>query len=112
MREQGVSTNIIWRLFGINDVTGMLTTMQRVKLKIVLPTTATAKFAIDIAILESIFTLEINREIFIPNREVGRFSLLRKRIGRSLAKSGGLEALDVFWQCINAPHVRNHNTTL
>ena len=66
---------------------------QRVKLKIVLPTTAMAKFAIDIAILESIFTLEINREINIPNWEVGRFSLLRKQIGRSLAKSGGLEAL-------------------
>ena len=52
-----------------------------------------AKFTIDIAVPESIFTLEINREIFIPNREVGRFSLLRKQIGRSPAKSGGLEAL-------------------
>ena len=49
---------------------------QKVKLKIVLPTTAMAKIAIDIASLESTFTLEINREIFIPNREVGRFSLL------------------------------------
>ena len=68
---------------------------QRVKLKIVFPTTCTAmaKFAIDTAILESIFILEINREIFIPNREVGRFSLLRKTIGRSNAKSGCLEAL-------------------
>ena len=40
-----------------------------------------AKFAIDIDSLESIFTLEIHREIFIPNREVGRFSLLRKQSG-------------------------------
>ena len=56
---------------------------QRVKLKMVLPTTAMAKFAIDIASLESIqlFTLEIHRETFIPNREVGRFSLLRKQSG-------------------------------
>ena len=54
---------------------------QRVKLKIVLPTTDMAKLAIDSASLDCLFTLEINREIFIPNREVGRFSLLRKQSG-------------------------------
>ena len=51
---------------------------QRVKQKIVLPTTAMVNFSIDIA---SLFTLEINREIFIPNREVGRFSILGKKSG-------------------------------
>ena len=63
---------------------------QRVKLKIVLPTTAMAKLAIDSASLDCLFNLEINREIFIPSREI--FNITQK-IGRSPAKSGGLEAL-------------------
>ena len=45
--------------------------------KIVSPT-AVAKLAIDSASLES---LVINREIFIPNREIGRFSLFYKKSG-------------------------------
>ena len=80
----------IERLRGIKDDTAMFSTRETNKLKISLPTLA--KLAIDSASLESISTLEINREIFIPTREVGRFSLLRKKIGRSPAKSGGLEA--------------------
>ena len=59
------------------------------QLKIVSPT-AIAKLAIDSASLESIV---LNREIFIPNREIGRFSLFYQKIGRSPAKSGDLEAL-------------------
>ena len=50
-----------------------------------------AKLAIDSASLES---LVINREIFIPNREIGRLSLLLSKNGRSPAKSGDLEALE------------------
>ncbi len=60
---------------------------QRVKQKIVLPTTAMVNFSIDIA---SLFTPEINREIFIPNREVGRFSILGKNreISRQIGRLG------------------------
>ena len=78
MFEQDVSTNIaaLWYKRRHRYVDN-----QRVKLKVVLPTIAMAKFAIDN--LESIllFTLEINREIFIPIREVGRYSLLLKKSG-------------------------------
>ena len=49
-----------------------------------------AKLAIDSASLEF---LVINREIFIQNREIGRFSVFLSKIGRSPAKSGVLEAL-------------------
>ena len=81
MSEQGVLTNMaaLWYKRRYRYVDN-----KRVKLKIVLPTTAMAKFAIaDIASLESIFTLEINREIFIPNREGGYLrwtSLLSRRV--------------------------------
>ena len=51
--------------------------------------TATAKLAIDIASLES---LVINREIFIPDREI---VITVSKIGTSPAKSGDLEALFV-----------------
>ena len=47
------------------------------KLKVVSPT-AKAKLAIDSASLES---LVLNREIFIPHREIGRLSLLDQKPG-------------------------------
>ena len=62
-----------------------------VKLKVVSPT-AMAKLPIHSASLES---LVINREIFIPNREI---VIIISKIGRSPAKSGDLEAL------LKAPH--------
>ena len=49
-----------------------------------------AKLAVDSASLEF---LVINREIFIQNREIGRFSVFLSKIGRCPAKSGDLEAL-------------------
>ena len=64
-----------------------------------------AKLAIDSASLES---LVINREIFIPNREIGRLSLLSK-IGRSPAKSGDLEALRVAAEKVHSAW-RTRNT--
>ena len=59
------------------------------KLKIVSPT-AMAKLAIDSTSLKS---LVINREIFIPDREM---FLIISKIGISPAKSGDLEALLFF----------------
>ena len=48
----------IWRLCGIDtNRRHRYVDNQRVKLRIVLPTTAMAKFAIDIASLESIYSL-------------------------------------------------------
>ena len=78
MLEQGVSTNMatLWYKRRHRYVDN-----QRVKQRVVLPTIDTAKFAIDSLEYILLFTLEINREIFIPNREVGRFSLLRKKSG-------------------------------
>ena len=73
---------------------------QFAKLKIVSPT-AMAKLAIDIASLEF---LVINREIFIQNREIGRFSVFLSKIGRSPAKSGDLEALKTH---VSLFHLRN-----
>ena len=52
-----------------------------------------AKLAIDSAGPEF---LVINREIFIQNREIGRFSVFLSKIGRCPAKSGDLEALAVI----------------
>ena len=49
-----------------------------------------AKRAIDRA---SIVFGKKNREILIPNREIGRFPLFDQKIGRSPEKSGDLEAL-------------------
>ena len=54
---------------------GFLTTFD--KLKVVSPT-AMAKLATDSASLES---LVIHREIFIPNREIGRLSLPYQKSG-------------------------------
>ena len=59
------------------------------KLKVVSPT-AMAKLAIDSASLESPV---INREIFIPNREIGTFSLLdvyikNREISRQIGRLG------------------------
>ena len=91
MRAQGVSTYIM--VASWYKIRHRYVDNKRVKLKIVLPTAAMAKLAIDSASLE-LSLYSCNKEGDFHSTSGGReIFIITQKIGRSPAKSGGLEAL-------------------